>query len=81
MLAQKSRLTKEISGIKDKINEVNIQDVQLTGQGYTKLASQVSPASKTNIEESDILVYDQILDKISKRLTETWSSLPSESLP
>lgn len=57
MKAQKSRLTKEVTAIRDKINEVNIQDVQLSGQGFVKLASQVAPASKANIEEADIDIY------------------------
>ena len=81
MKAQKSRLTKEITAIKDKVNEINIQDVQLSGQGFNKLASQVAPASKANIEEADIEIYAQILDKISQRLIEAWKTLPAESIP
>lgn len=51
------------------------------GNGYNKLASQVIPNSKTNIEEKDINAYDTIVTQISKRLAEQWRLIPHESMP
>ena len=57
MRAQKKAINGEIQGVKDKINEINIQDVQLTGQGTAKITTQVNPASKAAIDEKDIVQY------------------------
>ncbi len=39
MKAQKAKATKEVAVFKDKLGEVDIQDVQLTAKGTVKLAA------------------------------------------
>ena len=39
MRAQKKAINGEIQTVKDQINEINIQDVQLTGQGTAKITT------------------------------------------
>lgn len=79
--AKKTAITREVEAIKDKINEVNIQDVQLTGKGTARLSSQLDPASKVAIEEQDIARYAEILEKIRVRLDETFKTIPPEHIP
>lgn len=46
-----------------------------------KIATQINPASKVAIEESDIQNYADEIDKISRSLTEVWRLLPCEMIP
>ena len=57
-------MNKQLKLVKEKINEVNVQDVQLQGQGINSLSKQVNPAFKGAIEEKDITNYAEILEKI-----------------
>ena len=81
MRAQKKAINGEIQTVKDQINEINIQDVQLTGQGTAKITTQVNPSSKAAIDEKDIVQYAQICEKIRTRLGETFKLIPPQHLP
>ena len=55
--AKKPRLNKQLKQVKDQINEVNVQDVQLQAQAVNTLTRQVNPQFKGVIEEKDINNY------------------------
>ena len=76
--AKKPRLNKQLKLVKERINEVNVQDVQLLGQGINTLSKQVNPSFKGVIEEKDITNYSEILDKIHKHLIESQQFLPAQ---
>jgi len=57
---------------------VNIQDVFLQGKGINRLSEQVNPAYKGTIDEKDITNYQELLDKIHRRLLESQNFLPEQ---
>ena len=71
-------MNKQLKLVKEKINEVDVQDVQLQGQGINTLSKQVSPAFKGVIEEKDITNYASMLDKIHIHLNESQHFLPEQ---
>ena len=79
--AQKAKATKEVQIFKEKLGEVDIQDVQLTGKGTVKLSAQVEPNSKQQIDEQDIVMYSEVLEKLNSRLAETYKTIPAENIP
>ena len=54
---QRPRLTKELQGINDAINEVNVAEAQLSGQGLMPISKQLQPTFKSAILEKDIVDY------------------------
>ena len=76
---QRPRLTKELQGINDAINEVNVAEAQLSGQGLMPISKQLQPTFKSAILEKDIVDYSQVLDKILGRLNQFREMLPELS--
>lgn len=71
-------MNKQEKEIKERINEINIQDVVLQGKGINRLSEQVNPAYKGQILEKDIADYQELLDKIHRRLIESQHFLPEQ---
>lgn len=71
-------MNKQLKQIKDQINEVNVQDVQLQAQAVNTLTKQVNPQFKGVIEEKDINNYQEMLDKIHTKLLDSLHFLPEQ---
>ena len=53
----------------------------MIAKGAKKLSTQVAPASKVQISETDILDYCGLLEKIQERLDDVYRCVPEEHLP